>query len=491
MAAPVNPIIRICSAAAWTGPGTPSDSAASGAGPDPPIGSAISGNGTTSGTGALITVPNANLGGVSTLGDHALYFADGSTGQRNFVQINSTANSGTATAQIGFTAGQTLRAGVAGAWAVGGARATLENANTRKLFNNNNGAGDAMGGWRVRCLSGHTETLTVPLQMLRNGDVTGGAIVLEGDPNATVMPILNCNYDGNFIYPNANFLRVANLCLRKTSGANSVSYAVNNAGVCVVLTNLLIDSAGGVAWRRGLNNNAGGTFVTLRDSTIAGCAGEGVNSQEALLEVVNCDIRDGQAQGLYFPGPAALVGGGTRIANCLIRNNASYGVWWTAVSGTYNLTLELTQCTLDGNLSGLALGQASGTAARMYNSIKIDSNIFSYNSQYGITWLQAGITWPNLDCYAVQLRGNNYYLNSSGWMSGGDATYGDYLSNLDPQYTDRSGGNFTVTNPALMGLAYPPGATLPVGTSATRGYSTAGCAQPQPGGGRTLFVPVE
>ena len=169
---------------------TGSDTAASGAGPATALTGPAAG---TSADGLTVTLDGSpDLSGVATDGTHVLFLSDSTAGNRNFSRITAK-DVAARTVTVAHAFGASLSGKP---WAIGGRRASIGSATSRKLADNNVSAGDAMPGWKVRLASGHAETLSGALTWRRAGDTTDGPIVLEGEPGAGTMPVVETGLRG-------------------------------------------------------------------------------------------------------------------------------------------------------------------------------------------------------------------------------------------------------------------------------------------------------
>jgi hypothetical protein len=440
---------------------TGSDSLASGAGPA----TALTGTNasTDTGTGATMKVTldgSPDLSGVATDGSHVIYLVDATAGHRNFAAINAADNAAkTVTVEQAFTISLTGKS-----WAIGGKRASVDGANSRKLRDNNGGSGDAMPGWAIEMASGHSENVAAQLEFRRGGDSTGGALTLRGAAGAATLPLLTLTGGTILLVPRSTGWVFRDFEMRSTVGGSAIW---SGAAVGILYIGLRCDHA--------TNKFTDGFYLsegsTVRDSRIGNVTNDGVrlsaNGSAALWNTV------------YSCGGKGVDVGADNLAGSVTGNvisgNTSHGVAIAGTSGIGNRRTVIAHNVIRANGGDGIRNTSTGAAAF---ATQLINNVFSSNGGYGLNFTGAGVTAAFLLYQGAVIVGNDSYSNTSGPCNLAGVLEGD--AGLDPQYTDAAGLDFSVgTN--LKAQGWP---TIAVGRSATRSYVDPGAAQRQePAGG--------
>jgi len=468
------PIILIGSATAGS-----SDTAASGAGPS----TALTGtaNANTDATGLIVTLGGSpDLSGVATDGTHVLFLDDSNAGSRNFGSISAVDNSAKT---VTITTGEAFRASVTGlTWAIGGVRATLQGTTSVKLTNNNNAAGDAMPGWTIRMLSGHSETAG-NINMRRSGTLAGGLITLEGEPNAATRPLYTCN-SGNAVTMTGTYLQVRNFNVRKSvsSGGGAVATSTNSvvSGMQVL-------------------NNSGVKFATFATSS-SGCVIEN-NYVETVTGVgitVFGEVREINNNILTGCGSFAIEVGsfvttrGVRIRNNIIYGNSSDGIRVSCTNDGAVISPNSIENNVIHNNTGDGIEIACSNSQRAYmQQLLIANNQVTNNGGFGINFSGASVTDLVLSRLGARIINNNFGSagsstnNTSGICNLTLTLTGSDNVEINPQYTNAAGGDFSIgTNTKALGFPLTPiGAAIVAGN---RSYVDIGAVQreePAAGGG--------
>lgn len=463
------PVIKIDSASG-------SDSAASGAGPATALtGSAAVSTGTT-----VVLDAGTDLSGVAIDGSHVLYFADATAGNRNFTAINGKSGSGGATPTV--TVEQSL-ASTTKSWAIGGKRASLEAATTRKLFNNNGTSGDAMPGWIVELQSGHSETMTAELRLWRAGDTTSGRIILRGASGAGTLPVITFNQDAFLFWVLNSYITIQDFECRNSAAGKTVSRAIYcDRGDQLIVSGMKIDHSNNFYIAIQITSTQNG--ATIIANTVGQTANVGMfvdNNGGLLLE--NNYIHGAGSHGISCGVP----GLSTAIRDNIIVGNTGDGIHITSAVSDGRFSYEISGNTLDSNGS-------DGIEVTAFSRLWILNNIFSNNGGYGLKFSDAGHTDALLACQATVLNNqtntntsgayfsatSNYSYNNCPWATGD--------TGLAPSYA--GGTNYSIgTN--LKAKGYPLAGTLFVGTySTTYSYVDPGASQRQEAGASAAANPL-
>lgn len=437
--------------------GTGSDSAASGAGPS----TALTGTGAATDSGGTTVTLDAgtNLTGVATDGSHAIWIDDTTSGHRNWAKITGSAGSGGATPTV--TVNEAFTGSLSGkTWAIGGKRASLDGS-LRLLYNA--GDGDAMPGWTVQFMSGHTETATQNWRISRSGDATDGPITVRGEAGGT-RPIITWNADvhGFDIWNTpGKILRFLDL----RNSASNTKYAVFDQGSVSLLLDLKIDDSTD-QWSYGI---AGTCYASVIGCEIAYVDNDGYHLSDGSRStpplLLGNYIHDCGNHGI---ATSNSVNCGMRVVNNILSKNIGNGLYHDIFDTVI----------VEGNVFYGNFGDGIGWH-HFFNIGSIINNLFVSNHQYGINFngtLQA-------IAFATFLRSNGFYNNTSGKYNVDVATLdvGEVVFAGAP-FTNAAGEDFTLNDTdgaPGRAAAYPPSWS----GSSTTNYRDIGAAQHQDGGG--------
>lgn len=456
--------------------GTGSDTVASGAGPA----TALTGTVGISASDGLSIILDAltDLSGVATDGSHVIYFADSNAGSRNFAKITGTSGSGGATPTV--TISDAVRASQTKSWAIGGKRATLDNANTRKLGENNSAAGDAMPGWTIQYEDAQTLN-TSAFVLHRGGDTTSGYITIQGN-SATSRPIVTqtANAACFELTVSVTNIKFKDLHCKNSNGTKTGAYGISTTGNSpsfITVNCILGDSTNKLQY--GINAANAGTTAICIDTAVINCNSVGIfMSVNTTLHSINSRVQNCTGNGIQADqgGVPSLY-----LDNMLITGNGGRGI----LLGPNTTLYRLVDSTIHGNTqSGLELSGGNGVHNEL---MSIHDNNFTGNGGYGVNWSGTPKAYALIDS-------NNYGTGATANTSGARSNFitGDNDLAVDPQYTDASNGDFSVgTN--LKAKGHPVGGSIPVGAGgSTYSYMDIGVAQRQEsgGGGTTIIVPA-
>lgn len=421
---------------------TGSDAAASGAGPATALtGSSAS----TNGAGTTVTLDGSpDLTNVATDGSAVFYFADSTSGNRNFAKITGKDN----TAKT-VTVAEAFGASLSGkSWAIGGKRASIRGTDSYKLIENNSGNGDAMPGWIIELESAHSETISAQMIPRRAGDVTNGPITLRGASGAATKPVLRITSNINTFNLGACVLwHFEDFEVRAESSGVLTAFLVSS-GSSITISGITLSRTSTNVFTTGVSL-AGG--AVLQNSDITGCTTGVATSGAAADQVIGCKIHDNASHGINHTGGDSF---GVRIAYNLIVDNGGDGIRSAYSTSGTNRSLSIEFNTIDGNTSdGI---EFSGADAVGLSNLRLENNLITSNGGYGVNFSSGSApTLLALQTRGASIRGNNFHGNTSGHSnpSGIDPDN----PGLDPEYV--GSGDYTPTNTDLEGTAYP--VTLP------------------------------
>jgi hypothetical protein len=433
----------------------------------------VSSIGSTSGwsVGDVIKVAGAGAAGVD------LYSTILTVDSANQVTLNDAASTTVVGAavvnprQVGLTSGEGLNTGTTDTtWAIGGKRASLcSNANSRKLITNNGGAGDAMPGWTMQFASGHTETTSAVDMGIRTG-TTAGAITIQGEPGAAVLPIITSSANGGMFYiGNAvAYVVFQDFEVRNTNATKTASVAFTNVGSNgrYTLRRIKCNHTTDKFWKFTTANH----ILDMDGCDVGSCANIAVTLNANFTHrISNCYIHDSGSHGISITSGAVL------LDDCIIADNGGDGINVTANNGTFASYLN---CTITGNAGD---GFESNQSAANLERQEFRNIIFSSNGGYGINLTAAGLTAAALKTRRTRFIGNMFGSGSAANTSG---KYN--ISGLDsenettgnPNFADPANHNYAPGS-ALAGQAHPSGvAGKRIGqTSSTATYRAPGAAQ--------------
>jgi hypothetical protein len=417
---------------------TGSDTAASGAGPSTAVtGTAAAHTGGSAST--TITLTNSpDLSNVLTDGTHALWLKTASG--RQFSKITGKDNTAkTVTVENSFN----IASGSAVDYAIGGKRATIDHADSRKIF-----TADWLLDWSAELqYTGSDYTLTSALNLFESGSGgrtfklfgTGGRVTVRQTANAAVFGFAGNAVGYSWMLQN---LKLCNSNATKTS-AHGVLKGGGNAGGLIAYDVIFGDATNTL--NQGVSFAGSATAgIYLFNCEVQHCTGIGVNhgTNGATLHIVACHIHDNGSHGIYIFGGNPCV-----ILQSIIETNAGDGVDYDGQGVEPILLFE--QNTVHANTGhGLDFPFASVPGRQL----RILGNNFTANGGYGVRMVATPYESAVLICDR-----NNYGLgtgivNSSGARLNIPAGPNDVA--VDPQYADAAGGDFT-TGENVARLGYP------------------------------------
>jgi hypothetical protein len=383
--------------------GIGSDIAASGAGPA----AALAGTAAaTNAAGTVVTLDGSpDLVNVAVDGSHALWVA--TAAGRQFSPITAKDNTAkTVTVANAYTANLTGQA-----WGLGGRRATIDHANTRKLF-----SADLLTGWTVDIQATGTDyLLTSNLTLTSAWGFTAGPITITS--SGTSRPVI----------------RTA------VSGMNLFDFNNNHHWIWKHLAFTHAGSTRGAGMRAGAAGNP--TSIVVADCVFDGCsnavAGTSAGGQGTFADLVleGCLFKNGTAD-------AVLTNGNVTAIGCAFLDNAFAGLCMLGVANVTSL-----RCTYARNFRGV-LGSTISTPG----SFVLVGNLFHSQGSSGIEVGGTGNTNPTMLALADNVLWGNaafganmiaaasatvnarnaYGANTSGTRSGLAAGAGDVTLTADP-----------------------------------------------------------
>jgi hypothetical protein len=330
--------------------------------------------------------------------------------------VDNTPNAQTVTIEDTVGVPNTVGSGTF-SWAIGGVRATLAGANSRKLVDNNTGKGDALPGWVIEFQSGHAETFAATLILQRTNCSGIAPIIIRGAANAAVRPIITFSSTaiGFTVVGGANGFVLQDFDMKNSSGNTTTSIAIGStASSCVVkVTGVNIKDATSTFWK-GISFTQS-VALYLENCEIAHCVSMGVDCSVATNNQIM--IRHNRIHDNGSHGIEAAVGD---FYDNYIYSNTGDGLHLikTGAASTFAANIRVTQNTITGN-GGDAVEITSSTAqtAALYGTV-IENNVLTGNTGYALNWSGASQSAAILSSYYVTIRGNTMTGNSGASNSG-------------------------------------------------------------------------
>lgn len=440
---------------------------------DSATGSDVCGNAAIRGTaassdggGTTITLDGSpDLSGVATDGSAWFQWLHSSAGARNFSKItgkDNTAKTVTlAHAVTGSTSGQT--------WGINQTLASLNHANSRKLFENNSAAGDAMPGWTVQLQNGHAETITSTITFRRSGDLTDGRIAVTSN-FTTTRPVLTSTVNSSMlsITTSVGLIEVSRLHAIGPGTGSTSSRAIgvvnNNSGM--LFEDLVIGNSAttdGFAVGISCGNGATGRGF-IKNVEVKFCT-TGISDGMSAMRMTHINVHH-CTTGVIFSWVNILMD----LSHSLIHHNSGDGV---QVSSGINVSIR--HCTIDNN-GGDGIEFNANAADWLAYSLHIDSCQITNNGGYALNFTGTGISDAYIAASTSRIFNCNHYLNTSGF-SNYNLAFAEGTQNVDPEYVDASTGDYRI-GAATKALGFPTG-DFPGAASGVRSFMDIGAAQRQ------------
>ena len=352
------------------------------------------------GSGASTTSASAVVTGITTTGVQAgdLLWVQSSSG-RQFSVIASVDSGTQVTCDDTFANTESSRT-----WAIGGKRATFDNADSRRLFTSDVVAGSTIESETDQNISSNMiigpATATQPLTV----DCKNNAIVRTFTTAWTYTLRLR-EYT---IFKNATHTTATNFVYGIEAfqqGAADRFQWIENVHVSNFWTNFACLSRG----------NYNFSNCSFRDATDRGLYADGPDN----LSIFGC-ISDGNAKGVEIDS------GTVNLYNCIISNNTANGCDFSSANVT-----AISNVFLGNTSSGMIVAGFSFPDAK---SLGIRNNIFDSNGSYGINVTATGGLFR---CYR-----NAFRNNTSGETSG--ITSVDTITLTADPFVDAANGDFNL-----------------------------------------------
>lgn len=450
---------------------TGSDTTASGSG-----GTAKNGTAAATHSNQTVNITDAvDLSAFPKDGSAVLWIQSPTSGRQFSRIINITGSSGAwvVTTQDSYANTETK------SWAIGGKRATLDNAGSRVVLTN----ADWRSGWTVSLDDTTAASLTSALAMATTagiGDLVNGAVTLMGTTEGIVLnQTANANTFSTVV---AGYLKVKNLVFTNSNvtKTNAVALTVTAA------TDLIFDRCclGDPNNTNNLSKGIAHTGIVVLSMEFNDCAG--MNLTNFFISSVN-QVGHFYGDGLWIngcSGAAIVLYGSSNITlwRCAITNGSSDGLQYQGTASTSGAAvIDVQECAIDSN-SGAGLNFISAFSLASRSGANWNVTILGNQITNNGTGLQTPASWV---MWADFIDFNNVWNNTTNYVG---ISAGPNDTSVNPGYVSVSGKNWGITANKAKGF---PSASRNIGAnqSATVNYSDQGAAQsPNPSPNRVIQV---
>lgn len=276
------------------------------------------------------------------------------------------------------------------------------------------------------------------------------------------------------LYNTASLWQVTNIKISMTGTSNNANNGVMGVGGNFIFDNVLFDQKN-LDTKLAVGSNGTQFHNVIAYSSTAISGGAGTQSAFDLTGNYGCVAQGCVAYGCKGIG-IKMDAGGT-IEDCIVASCASTGV--QSVSTRTDMAIKIMNCTIDANLGhGIEMTTDNAVALTLIKNNIVSNHVQA--SKFGIYANNSRTAAVN-DKIKTVINYNDLFNNNgtSGGYQNLTASANDL--NLDPQYTNAAGGDFSIgTNLKAMGF---PGVFQNIGGITTTGYLDLGAAQRQETGG--------
>lgn len=431
---------------------TGSDTEASGAGPATALHSLLGAH-TNGAASTTIQLPAAtDLSGVATDGTHALWL--NTAAGRQFTKITGK-NDGADTVTVEDSFNIALISAVD--WAIGGKRATLDDADSRTLF----GTAGAKGGWSIHVET--DQTLTSALDCAAN-ITTVGSIRFRGVPSSgEFIKITQTANDQSFDVSGGGW-RIRQFWFVNTNGTKTNATGLAVSGTVAGVVQAYRCKFGDATDRLGTGAGTAGSTqnkLALIDCEVLNCDTEGVSCGTDALILLDCWIHDNDEEGIATTNVCDHL----QVEGCVIEGNGADGIQVEAEVNPF-----IKNNTVHGNgASGILVSGAD------VNTGFILGNQLTGNTRYGLE-VAGGTTGEEVGIFADWNNfGSGGTVNTLGARL--NISAGDNDLAVDPGYVNAAGNNFE-TGQNTRAQGFPDSArTIGANQSSTNTFVDIGAAQ--------------
>lgn len=440
---------------------TGSDTAASGAGPATAVTgtAAAHTNGSASTTITLTNSPD--LSGVATDGSHVLWM-DTPSG-RQFSKITGVDNGAdTVTVEDSFN----IASGSAVNYAIGGKRATFDNADSRTLFGGTTGIG-FKAGWTIRTETDQSITSSINITVTAT---TALWAFVEGDSESTHRLITSNANSPTFNGDNVcAFVEFRNLKAENTHVTKNNSWFYYGRTGPNSFRNCIIGHATNTLFRA-IERSSSHSGWEIVDCEVKYCVDSpfAAAAKQSVFAFHGCSVHDNG-------GIGCPVGEFGTIEGCLIYDNTGDGISVSLPDVPNNPNRHIVGNVIHSN-GGDGIDSSSGAI-----SLNVYNNNVTSNGGYG--WRAHANQSREFGFADFNNYGTGGLANTSGALLNVSAGANDLA--VDPGYTDASNGNFECGT-AVKALGFPKSTrTIGANQSATNAFVDVGIQREEAGGSTT------
>jgi hypothetical protein len=370
------------------------------------------------GSGASTTAGSATVTGINTAGVSVgdLLWVQSSSGRQFSIIASINVNGTEVTCDDTFANTESGRT-----WAIGGKRATLDSADSRKFFES-----DRKSGATVEVeYTGTNYQLSSTLGL---ASVNASIIITgTGSSKPTIEATNNdiaFSYRSTLVISNINFINT-----NSTKTASVLAYAIAVASCNIVLFNVNVGDSTNYFWK-GFSSGAGASLY-FDGGSINNCSNAGIEWRSNLyLDRVNLN---GNQIGINLPSPFSGI---QSINRCVFRNSVSHGILMHTNYPPFALHFTNNIFYLNG---GNDIHQSNSYGP---SRIRFINNIFVTSSGYSLT--SAG----NLNSVVHLVDRNAFYVYGSGTKNNNFPADANEITLTADPFVDAANNDFNINNAA-------------------------------------------
>jgi len=372
------------------------------------------------GAGASTTGSSAVVTGIDTTGVSSgdLLWVQSSSG-RQFSIIATVDSSTQVTCDDVFANTESGRS-----WAIGGKRATLDNADSRRLF-----GADGAAGFIIETETDQSLTSTISLTTVNSYDNYG---VIRGSDSGSTKPVLSFSMNGigiDIAYRKF-YWKIKNLSLENTSSTKTSATGIRTNSYATIIEGVDINNSTN-NWKHGIHifNVEQGT-AQIKFCKIAHTVSDGIlqNTSGDMLHISNTVVGNCGGHGANLGNQYTKT---FRIENCIFHDNGGDGLYTWSRDGN-NYTYSVSNCIFYNN-------GGDGLSYRRHTFVYFQRNIFVNNGGYGI-----GNSYAyDSDSETSIVDRNAFYNNASGQAEDSPLMTNAITLTADP-FVDSANGNFQI-----------------------------------------------
>lgn len=370
------------------------------------------------GSGASTTAGSATVTGINTTGVSVgdLLWVQSSSGRQFSIIASINVNGTEVTCDDTFANTESGRT-----WAVGGKRATLDNADSRKFFES-----DRKSGQEVEIeYTGTNYQISSTLNLSSvNASITitgtgASKPIVEATNNGTAL-----SYRSTLVISNVDFINT-----NSTKTASIVAHSIAVSGCSIVLSNVNVGDPTNYFWK----GFSSGTTAALHfdGGGIYNCSNAGIEWRYNLY--LNSVEFDGNQIGVYLPSPFS---GNQIIDRCVFRDSVSHGISMHANYPPQGIYFTNNLFYLNG---GNDIYQSNSYGP---SRIRFINNIFVTSSGYCL------YSFGNLNSAVHKVDRNAFYVYGSGTKNNNFPPDANEITLTADPFVDAANGDFNLNNAA-------------------------------------------